>query len=210
MRLTEPPDESSLVMAPGQVMAEVELGIELGLEPQAAFADDGVSGALTTRSSSWWNYRRCKTCGHTFRHGDRVLVDARARTAAHLVPGLACGTDPQRATAEDPPAAGGDRDEFTAGLLATWPPNVPVTQIRPDDWRIPRPGSGLRAPDCLYCGHTFRPGEYVVICPCKGFRGEPTACGTAVHRDPAAGLPCWDNWQPTGRLAVCPTTTARL
>lgn len=185
---------------------ELALGIEVGLEPQGTFADDGASGVLTTRSSSWWNYRRCKTCGHTFRRGDRVLVDAMARKVAHLVPGLACGADP----AGDPSAASDDRDEFTAGLLVTWPTSVPVTRVAAGDWRVPRPDSPVRAPECLYCGHTFRPGEYVVICPCKAFRGEETACGTAVHRDPAAGLPCWDNWQPAGQLTVCPTTTARL
>lgn len=186
--------------------AELELGIEAGLEPQASFADNGAGGVLTTRTSSWWNFRRCKTCGHTFRRGDRVLIDAKARTVAHLMPGLACGPVPDDAAT----SAGTDREEFTAGLLGTWPPNVPVTRIEADDWRVPQPGSGTRAPDCKYCGHTFRSGEYVVICPCRAFRGEAPACGTAVHRDPAAGLPCWDKWQPAGELTVCPTTTARL
>jgi hypothetical protein len=196
--------------------AELQLGIERGLEPQAAFADDGGTGVVTTRSSSWWNFRRCKTCGHTFRRGDRVLVDTVLRTAQHLVPGLRCGTDPDApglagdSAGQDNAAGGRDRDAFAAGLLSTWQPAVPLSRIGPADWRLPRPGTGRQAPTCLYCGHTFRPGEYVVVCPCRTALGERPACGAAVHRDPAAGLPCWENWQPGGSLTVCPTTSARL
>jgi hypothetical protein len=187
------------------VGADMALGIEAGLEPRAGFAADNVSGQVTTRPSSWWNFRRCQTCGHTFRRGDLVLVDAVARTVQHLAPALDCGTSPGTAT-----GTGRDRDEFAAGLLETWPPTVPVTRIEAGDWRVPRRGGARHAPACLYCGHTFRVGEYVVICPCQSDQGKPAACGTAVHRDPAVGLPCWDNWQPGGQLSVCPVTTVKL
>ena len=207
MRLTDQETGQTAVAPPSGVAAEVALGVELGLEPQAGFADDQVSGVVTTRSSSWWNYRRCKTCGQTFRRGDRVLIDAVARTTRHLAPELACGTDPDAPAATK---AGGDRADFAAGVQATWPPNVPVTRIEAGDWRLPRPDSTWQAPACLYCGHTFRVGEYVVVCPCRSDQGLPPACATAVHRDPAAGLPCWDNWQPSGKLKVCPTTTVKL
>ena len=200
MRLTSGEDPASLGPA-----AELNLGREMALEPQARFADDGTSGEADTRSSSWWNYLRCQTCGHTFRRGDLVHVDAAARTVRHLTPGLACGVDPGPAA-----ATGGDRDEFSAGLLAFWPSTAPVTRIEAGDWRLPRPRSPWRAPTCLYCGHTFRAGEYVVICPCQADQRRPAACGTAVHRDPAAGLPCWDNWQPSGRLNICPMTLAMV
>ena len=222
MRLTgleaEPPD----ALRPSGVAAELALGIEVGLEPQAGFADDGASGKVTTRSSSWWNYRRCKTCGQTFRRGDLVLVDAIGRTVKHLAPGLRCGTrepgapdtgagSPDAGEAEAGRAAvNGDKHEFTAGLLHTWPAGLRLSRIAEDDWRLPRPRSTREAPACLYCGHTFRAGEYVVICPCRAALGEDPACGAAIHRDPAAGLPCWDNWQPGGTLTVCPTTTAKL
>jgi hypothetical protein len=191
---------------PPSAGGELELGISVGREPQAAFSEDTVSGVVITRSSSWWNKQRCKTCGHTFRRGDRVLVDSVARTAQHLVPGLHCGTDPGDPGTTTANGAD-DRDAFADGLLSTWPANVPISRLAPTDWRIPRGGGQQAAPACLYCGHTFRPGEYVVICPCQPSK---QACGTAVHRDPAAGLPCWDRWQPTGKLTVCPTTTARL
>lgn len=197
--------------------AQLMLGIHAGEEPQAAFTDDAASGVLITKSSSWWNHRRCHTCGHTFRRGDRALIDSPARTAQHLMPRLTCGSAPGTprtpgalgALGAAEPAGGaegtGDRDEFALGLMSTWPPNMPVTRLAPDDWRIPRPGDGRQAPTCLYCGHTFRPAEYVVICPCQPDR---PACGAAVHRDPAAGLPCWDRWRPDGTLARCPVTLA--
>jgi hypothetical protein len=190
--------------------AEFALGEAEGVEERAAFGKDATSGVAVTRSSSWWNHRRCKTCGHTFRRGDRALVDPIARTAEPLVPGLRCGTGPWPAAAQDAAAAGDDRAEFAAGLLETWRPAVPVTLIMPGDFRIPRPGALMPAPTCLYCGHTFRAGEYVVVCPCKVTGGEAPACDLAVHRDPAAGLPCWEIWQPGGVLSVCPLTTAKL
>lgn len=189
--------------------AEFALGMAEGVEQSAAFRKDATSGVAITRSSSWWNHRRCKTCGHTFRRGDRALVDPIARTAQHLVPGLKCGTDPGPGV-ERTADAGGDRAEFAAGLLETWPATVLVTMLMPGDYRIPRPGSLQQAPTCLYCGHTFRAGEYVVVCPCKVTRGEAPACDMAVHRDPAAGLACWEIWQPGGKLSVCPMTTAKL
>jgi len=206
MRLTDPAAGEESPSAADGLAAELELGISVGREPQAAFTEDTVSGVVITRSSSWWNKQRCKTCGHTFRRGDRALVDAAAHTAKHLMPGLDCGTNPDGQDAEAGGGAG-DRDAFADGLLATWPANVPISRLEPTDWRIPRPGGQQAAPTCLYCGHTFRPGEHVVICPCQP---EKQACGIAVHRDPASGSPCWDRWQPTGKLTVCPTTTARL
>jgi len=209
------PAEKPRGLSPAGVPRDLSLGIQIGLEPQADFADDGASGAVTTRTSSWWAGRRCTTCGQTFRRGDRVLINAVKRTALHLAPRLACGIDPHPVdsaptAAADTATAASDKDEFTAGLLSTWPASIRLRRIAEDDWRLPRPGAKLAAPACLFCGHTFRAGEYVVICPCRTACGEPTACGAAVHRDPAAGLPCWDSWQPGGVLTVCPTTTAKL
>jgi hypothetical protein len=192
------------------VQAEFALGAAEGVEQRASFGKDATSGVTITRSSSWWNHRRCKTCGHTFRRGDRALVDPIERTAQHLVPGLVCGTDPEPAAAQDAATTGQERAEFAAGLLTTWQPTVRLTLLKPGDFRIPRPGSTVQAPTCLYCGHTFRAGEYVVVCPCRTAVGAPAACDLAVHRDPAAGLACWETWQPGGELIVCPLTTAKL
>jgi hypothetical protein len=190
--------------------AELALGISLGREPQAIFADDTATGVVITRSSSWWNRTRCFTCGHTFRRGDQALVNAVTRTVQHLVPGLECGVNPDAgpdAALEVAQDGGQDRHAFAASLLTTWKPRIPVVRLAADDWRLPRPARRA-TPTCLYCSHTFRPGEYVAICPCRTAADMDPACGAAVHRDPAAGLPCWDRWQPTGVLAVCPTTAA--
>lgn len=187
---------------------ELSLGIEEGFDPKPHPGGDSAltaDGIVITRSWSWWNGTYCRTCGHTFRRGDRVLVTSPTRAVQHLVPGLECGTDPE--PSPDPGTA--ERNDLAAGLLACWPTSAPESQLAPDDWRIPRPGTRAdrRPPVCLYCGHTFRAGEYVVICPCTP---ERPACGAAVHRDPAAGLPCWDRWHPEGDLLVCPITLARL
>jgi hypothetical protein len=202
--------DPDLMAAPDGAEVRLLLGIGAGLEPPTASPDETATGVVITRSSSWWNRTRCQTCGHTFRRGDRALVDAAARTARHLVPGLPCGTHPETGGTEAGPTAADERDEFIAGMLSAWPSRVPVTRISPADPRLPRPGRDVVSPACLYCGHSFRIGEYVVTCPCQSSQGEPPACAAAVHRDPTAGLPCWDKWQPAGTLAVCPTTAARL
>ncbi len=202
--------------------AEFEFGVRQGSDPQPAFRATS-SGVALTRPGSWWSYRYCTTCGHTFRRGDRVLLEG--RRVRHLVPGLNCGTGgtggtgPQQdaadgGTAGGETADGGDVLGFTEGLLSAWPPGrgVAVVTVAADDWRIPQPGS-RRPPVCLFCAHTFRPGELVVVCPCRPGhrdRADRIACGAAVHRDPAAGLPCWERWRPAGGLTICPVTKARV
>lgn len=189
---------------PGRSQQELlELGIQEGLTPPRNDADEHVDGVVTTQSASWWNRTRCQECGHTFRRGDRVQVAS--KTVRHLVPGLTCGTDPS--STKDPDTTA--RDKLAEGLLTTWRPQVELTRLGPDDWRIPRPGQPIRdqPPGCLYCGHTFRSREYVVVCPCTPERPN---CGYAVHRDPVAGLPCWELWHPEGGLKICPMTQARL
>lgn len=193
--------------------AELREGITRGESPQPEL--DTAGGEALTRLSSWWNHLRCTSCGHTFRRGDRVLVDSRERTVAHLVSGLACGAQP------DPGIPAGPADEVAAfrdGLMSAWP--VPAgTRLRTisaDDWRIPKGPADVRdANVCLHCGHTFRAGECVVVCPCRPERlphddedgpPRPAVCGRAVHRDPAAGLPCWESWRPDGEVTVCPVT----
>ncbi|WP_250287140.1 hypothetical protein [Frankia sp. CiP1_Cm_nod2] len=108
--------------------------------------------------------------------------------------------------------ASGDAEElaaFAAGLLVAWPPagDVPVVRLAAHAPQVARPGPGLDAAGCLVCGHTFRPGEQVVVCPCGMYR---EVCVAAVHRDPVAGLTCWDDWRPDGGLTHCPVTLNRV
>jgi hypothetical protein len=174
------------------------------------FGED-LAGAVITGINSWWNHLHCAGCGHTFRRGDRVEVDSRERTVYHLEPGLGCGPPgrpredrPSEPVPDDDPA---DVAEFSAGVLAAWPlTGAPVRPLTEADWQVRRPEPPLRRPRCLVCAHTFRPGENVVICPCD--RSRPV-CGSAVHRDPARGLVCWEAWRPDGRVNACPITLAR-
>jgi hypothetical protein len=143
----------------------------------------------------------------------------------HLDPGLRCASPSEPASAEphaaepdhaepdhaEPDANADERQDiadFATGLLAAWPPlgGVPVLALAGDDWRIARPGGGASPPTCPACGHTFRAGDHVIICPC---RPEAPRCGAAVHRDPASGLTCWDDWRPDGVLPRCPVTLER-
>jgi hypothetical protein len=149
-----------------------------------------------------------------------------AGQVAHCDPALRCADD--AADIPDPdtrdpvpgpsmdPAPGGDAaaaaDDlaaFASGLLASWPPagDVPVVRLAPHAPQVARPDMGPNAPTCLVCGHTFRPGEHVVVCPCGMHR---ESCVAAVHRDPVAGLSCWDDWQPGGILTRCPVTLKRV
>ncbi len=194
------------------------------LGTRAAFeapADDASEAAeAVTTLVSWWNHLQCGTCGHTFRRGDRVRHDAQTSAVSHLDPTLGCAAADD-ALSQDAafgnglagagdatPAYPADLDEFAYGLAAAWPPagSVPVTQLGQGDWRITPPRPPLGRARCLYCGHTFRENEYVIICPCSP---ASPACGAAVHRDPAAGLICWESWQPSGEVRLCPVTAGR-
>ncbi|QXJ20201.1 hypothetical protein AGRA3207_000873 [Actinomadura graeca] len=178
---------------------ELQRGIDEGLVPRPEEPDDGDAGGVAvTAPPSWWFSLDCRSCGHTFRRGDRVRVDAENRTAEHLEPGLGCAGGPaaERTT---------EADEFAAGLLSAWTTDAPVVRLADGDPRLPRPGQGP-APRCLHCANTFRPGEYVVVCPCH--RDDPV-CDAAVHRDPARGLPCWERWRPDGTVTICPVAKAR-
>jgi hypothetical protein len=210
MRLTDADADAA------EESAEVEHGILLGLQPQPQpdlYGAD-ADGVTVTRPSSWWNHLRCGRCGHTFRRGDRVRADLGTRRVEHLVPGLGC------AGREDGGVATAEAAEFGAGLLAAWPtdPPVPVHRLPPGDWRIPAGPRDVRDQHvCVLCGHTFRAGEHVIICPCRAAarsagdgRSLPPACGRAVHRDPAIGLSCWENWRPDGSVPVCPVSQVRV
>jgi len=210
VRLTEPGGgrhTDSAHLEAGADEADLLLGIEDGLDPRPADDGAGPDGDVVTGPSSWWNHRLCKTCGHSFRRGDRVRIDRGARAVVHLDLALDCAVTEQKEA--ESAARQGDLETaaLSEGLLAAWPPQVPVTRIPLGDWRLPNPATGLPAPVCLYCGHTFRAGEYVVVCPCQP---EQMACGAAVHRDPAAGLSCWERWRPAGRVTVCPVTLAKV
>lgn len=171
-------------------------------------------GEAVTAQVSWWNHLVCTTCGHTFRRGDRVWRDSADWTVYHLDPDrmLGCGGPHGTAEHERPQSAqvpeASQSAEFAAGVDEVWPldDGMSAVTLGPDDWRVKRPPPPLTRARCLFCAHTFRPGERVVVCPCRA--GLP-ACGAAVHRHPAAGLVCWESWRPSGDVILCPITSAR-
>jgi len=198
MRLTEPATGGT------DDKAEFWAAVAEGIDPQSQ--SDGsaeVREAVTRTSSPWANNDPCTTCGQTFRVGDRVVRDEWG--VRHLDPALGCATERRAASDE------AEQREFSTGLLAAWPPapGVDPVELTDDDWQVARPGPA-RKPRCIQCGDTFRAGEIVVICPCRpgGDRDDQQRCGQAIHRDPAAGLPCWEEWCPTGVVTLCPVSHA--
>ncbi|MEY9927464.1 hypothetical protein ABH926_002098 [Catenulispora sp. GP43] len=191
-------------------LACFEAGLAAGLDPQpAAGTAAGADGTAVTSTSSWWSGLVCHSCGHTFRRGDKVRPAPGRSTPVHVDPALRCGSADAAADRRQPvddPTPG----EFAAGLTEAWPPQdgVPAVRLEPDDWHVANGDRRGRPVVCLYCAHTFRAGEYVILCPCRSSRGSTSSagegCGAAVHRDPAAGLPCWENWCPDGTVTVCP------
>jgi predicted RNA-binding Zn-ribbon protein involved in translation (DUF1610 family) len=174
------------------------------MNPQPAGEAITTDGRAVTSPASSWNHDRCGRCGQTFRRGDAVVVTVRPRlVVVHTDPWLACGGDSDAHGSPDHDDAG-----FAAGLLNAFPPagGIPVHRLAANDWRVATPDR-VDPPRCLYCGHTFRASEHVVVCPCGPLTPK---CGAAVHRDPAAGLSCWEAWRPDSTLSVCPVTLARV
>jgi hypothetical protein len=203
-------------------------GLDAGLHPQIRSSPDGVT--VITGTSRWLG-RRCPYCDHTFRRGDAVHVGPGRNDIRHLDPALRCGSavgGGQGHEADDPDAhdvagRGGNAGpttsgsagspvvgELVAGILTAWPPvgDVPVYRLAEGDVQLTQPGSGPTSMECPGCGHTFRPGDHVIVCPCAQGPDDVrrSYCRLSVHRDPARGLNCWDDWCPTGRPHRCPRT----
>lgn len=173
-------------------LREFRRGFTEGRDPTNVTPMPG-SEAVTTRTADWRGLV-CMQTGHTFRRGDRV------RFGDNLKPALL-----------DPPSEleAPEVREFIAGLeeasghigtqrmmivpghaLLSWAPG-----------RIPRHR-------CAICGHTLRPYEIVVICPCN-----PAAplCGLPVHQDPRQSLACYDAWrQSSERAQFCLANSRRV
>src|SRR3712207_1934917 len=94
----------------GDEAAELTQGIILGLDPQPLIDFAVADGVAVTRPSSWWNHLTCGQCGHTFRRGDRVVVNQQERAVVHLVPALGCAQPADVAAHEE-------ITSFAGGLL---------------------------------------------------------------------------------------------
>jgi len=171
-------------------MTLFEAGLAVGLDPDGQ-PPGGHSDAVGTRRPttlrSRWLHRRCLACGHSFRLGDEVALRPDG-WVLHDMPGLRCAGG--EATMPPDPTA---QRNFFAGLDAAWPLPDDITPLRLEaghDLLAP-PYQGHARASCRICGHTFRPGDQVIICPCSP---EAPKCRAAVHRDTLHQLHCWDEW----------------
>ncbi|MFF5290776.1 hypothetical protein [Paractinoplanes globisporus] len=188
---------------PPDPMTAEEADFEAGAA--AAFDPQKHKRTALTGLNSWWNHLLCDRCGHTFRRGERVHVTREPRAAHHAeLPGVC--HDPAK-KAPSAPVLAADVAEFAEGVEAVWGSgDTPVRTLGADDWRVARPPAPMQRTRCLVCAHTLRAGERVVVCPCNPGRPE---CAATIHRDPAAGLTCWETWRPAGTVTSCPITMAR-
>lgn len=187
---------------------EVEFyaGIQSALDPVNEDALQ-AGGTATTSPQSRWFATSCIRCRHSFRLGDTVsrLPDGNVVHAMHSLP---CAERDERQ--ETLVESTGDASDFYAGVDETWPPPSDVRVIRltdTDPW-VAMPTNAFRRRACVVCGHTLRPMDSVIVCPCSP--NQPR-CQAAVHRDILHGLLCWEAWNPSANdQKSCPITGEHL
>jgi hypothetical protein len=186
------------IRVPPAVQAAFKQGHLLGLDPEASAGERAAGPGprqATTSLRSHWLHNLCKVCGHTFRVGDDVLV---GDEVLHQMAELPCAGGPSRAGR----AATSDVGTFFAGLAEAWPMPAEVPLVRLEG------GHPLLAPTqgvfprhaCRICGHTFRPFDHVVLCPCAP---DAPTCMVAVHRDILRQLHCWDDFHSSDLRQRC-------
>jgi hypothetical protein len=162
-----------------------------------------VEGGARTTSRSPWLGKPCARCGHTFRRGDRV--EAAWEAAEEVRHGGVCPDEETAAAA----LSSREREAFYAGVASAHPPppGLVLERLLPGDPRLTSPGPAGRRPSCVICGHTLRPFDEVVVCPCSP---EAPLCRGAVHRDAIRTMYCFDEWQKSKIGGHCPVTSRRL
>ena len=144
-------------------LAQFEAGLTMGLDPdnRAPFVgnpgDDNSARRLTTLRSRWL-HRRCTVCGHSFRLGDEVTLTP-SGGVVHDMPRLRCAEG--ATTAPDDVA---ERQAFFQGLDAAWASSTCIERLEDGHYLLAPPQTGRARSTCRVCGHTFRPGDHVVIC----------------------------------------------
>ncbi len=185
------------------VLKAFQKGLAAGLNPDFSGRplapediDDDRKSVTSLRSR--WLFQRCRVCGHTFRPGDEVRI-SRNGQVLHDMPGLRCASEKPASEIPGDPEI---RTDFFAGLETAWPmpADVPVTRLEGDHYLLAPPLQGHGRASCRICGHTFRPYDHVVICPCSP---ENPRCQAAVHRDLFRHLHCWDEWTRMGKGDIC-------
>ncbi len=155
-------------------------------------------GVYLTSLQSPWLFRDCPICGHDFRIDDTVFVSG--GTVIHAGGALDCrGGEPILAV--DPALSAA----FLAGLYQAWPQVLESHShsLDQDHPLLAAPLGRIRRATCAVCGHTLRPGEQVVICPCQP---DQPCCRLAVHHDPLRGQTCWSDYAHGDGPSHCLTT----
>ena len=169
-------------------------GLRTGLDPHTAEQDESQRNGLSLQSltslRSPWLHKLCKVCGHTFRPGDEVRI-LEGKEVVHDMPGFRCdGHDGLTGLGDGL----GRIVDFYEGIALAWPMpvDVPILRLEAGHWLLAPSRDGLRRPVCRVCGHSFRPMDHVVICPC---RPNDPSCRVAIHRDLFRQLHCYDEWK---------------
>ncbi|MCP4363870.1 MAG: hypothetical protein GY800_01005 [Planctomycetes bacterium] len=194
------PSNSSISNQSHQVLFDT--GLAAGLSPDSILARSPQgkkeSDRHTTGLRSRWLHRRCLVCGHSFRVGDEVVILSEG-DVVHDMPGLRCLTgNPDK----DNQSASNFVGDFFVGLNDAWPmpQDVFVQRLEPGHYLLTPPHGGHERTSCRICGHTFRPSDHVVICPCSPERPK---CRAAIHRDTLRQLHCWDEWMRERSKDIC-------
>ena len=157
-------------------VCEFYRGLGEGRDRNAPAPAPGVE-AVTTPSSKWFGLL-CPESGHTFRRGDRVRFGAGFEP--HLI------NLPQETPS-------GDVTEFLRGLEKGAGQTVtPRRIVAPGDPLLGWIRGKIPRRRCAICGHTIRPYEIVVTCPCEP---RQPLCELPVHQDPSRSLACYDAWR---------------
>ncbi len=175
-------------------------GLNAALDP---LNEDITTGEAITTLRSHWLHLLCSVCGHTFRPDDPVHIDEH-RVARHAGSVLGCAKEqPHEA------ASGAEIEDFFRGLHQGRPRHTQAAgeRLAGKHPLLAPPRNGFKRHTCAVCGHTLRPGDTVVTCPCRP--GQPM-CLVAIHRDPVRGLNCWSVWNPGVVQKYCPATCREL
>jgi len=185
----------------GALHEAFEVGLGKGRDPTRR--DSAATGGARTTSRSPWLGKPCARCGHTFRRGDRV--EPGTETTDEVRHGEVC---PDEETAPSS-ASSREREAFYVGVASAHPPppGLPLVRLLPGDPRLGSPGPAGRRASCVICGHTLRPFDEVVVCPCCP---EAPLCRGAVHRDAIRTMYCYDEWQKSKIGGHCPVTSRKL
>ncbi len=163
--------------------------------------NSGADGPAVTTAASFWvaegGSRVCPVCRHTFRIGERVWVDhavaGKPARVVHASRELPCHGETVEGGTDDPELAA----RFFAAVDASNPLKGGV-RLKADS---PQVAKLVHRVKCAGCGHSLRPLEVIVFCPCDP---EKPRCRLAVHNDRARGVSCFDEWLTGRPLEHCP------